>query len=311
MPSRALAILVLLLGLAWPGPGSDPMAQKKTAAAAAKEPTGPFGALDCLATNRGDPGAGFRCLHNRFAPLDGDIQCLRDTYAGFIERVEADGKSGRPVVVMKDGARIPWDDGVTDKTFDELLDRPDLGDQLSIPYRPGREYDPPALDDDPGRIRSEPFFKAVYGATAAEVRKNLVSVAWMPSLSGKKLKFNSLNGAAAALENVVADLEKLPKKFMKYVKTSAGTYNWRAIAGTKRLSVHSFGIAVDIDVKYSDYWRWVMKKDPSLPYRNRVPVEIAEVFERHGFVWGGKWYHFDTMHFEYRPELLHPLCVGQ
>ncbi len=28
------------------------------------------------------------------------------------------------------------------------------------------------------------------------------------------------------------------------------------------------------------------------------------VFERQGFVWGGKWFFFDTMHFEYRPELL-------
>jgi hypothetical protein len=28
------------------------------------------------------------------------------------------------------------------------------------------------------------------------------------------------------------------------------------------------------------------------------------VFEKHGFVCGGKWYHFDTMHFEYRPEII-------
>ncbi|MEJ2663631.1 MAG: M15 family metallopeptidase, partial [Spirochaetia bacterium] len=27
-------------------------------------------------------------------------------------------------------------------------------------------------------------------------------------------------------------------------------------------------------------------------------------FEKYGFIWGGKWYHYDTMHFEYRPELL-------
>jgi hypothetical protein len=27
------------------------------------------------------------------------------------------------------------------------------------------------------------------------------------------------------------------------------------------------------------------------------------VFEREGFIWGGKWYHFDPIHFEYRPEL--------
>jgi peptidoglycan L-alanyl-D-glutamate endopeptidase CwlK len=32
--------------------------------------------------------------------------------------------------------------------------------------------------------------------------------------------------------------------------------------------------------------------------------EIVRIFEKHGFVWGGKWYHYDTMHFEYRPEIV-------
>ena len=34
-----------------------------------------------------------------------------------------------------------------------------------------------------------------------------------------------------------------------------------------------------------------------------IPVEIVEPVEAEGFSWGGKWYHYDTMHFEYRPEL--------
>ena len=44
--------------------------------------------------------------------------------------------------------------------------------------------------------------------------------------------------------------------------------------------------------------------DGRYAYRNRIPWEIVEVFEKHGFVWGGKWYHYDTMHFEYRPEII-------
>jgi hypothetical protein len=36
----------------------------------------------------------------------------------------------------------------------------------------------------------------------------------------------------------------------------------------------------------------------------RIPPEIVAGFERHGFIWGGRWAHFDTMHFKYRPELL-------
>ena len=94
---------------------------------------------------------------------------------------------------------------------------------------------------------------------------------------------------------------------------AAGTYNCRLIAGTNRVSGHGYGIAIDIAVGQSDYWRWAAKRttketDATVPYRNRIPLEIVHVFEKHGFIWGGRWYHFDTMHFEYRPELLPPLA---
>jgi hypothetical protein len=68
--------------------------------------------------------------------------------------------------------------------------------------------------------------------------------------------------------------------------------------------MHSWGAAIDITTAYSDYWRWSRGGgDPPL-YRNRIPADIVAVFARHGFIWGGNWAHFDTMHFEYRPELL-------
>jgi D-alanyl-D-alanine carboxypeptidase len=52
----------------------------------------------------------------------------------------------------------------------------------------------------------------------------------------------------------------------------------------------------------SDYWLW-SGTTGTIPYKNGMPREIVDIFERHGFIWGGKWYHYDTMHFEYRPEL--------
>jgi hypothetical protein len=92
------------------------------------------------------------------------------------------------------------------------------------------------------------------------------------------------------------------------VANPAGTFSYRTIAGTNRLSPHSFGIAIDIDITYADYWRWDIDEgdgdNGELRYRNRIPMEIVEIFEKNGFIWGGKWYHYDTMHFEYRPELL-------
>ena len=34
------------------------------------------------------------------------------------------------------------------------------------------------------------------------------------------------------------------------------------------------------------------------------PQKVIEIFEEHGFIWGGKWIIWDNMHFEYRPEVI-------
>ncbi len=63
----------------------------------------------------------------------------------------------------------------------------------------------------------------------------------------------------------------------------------------------------DINVATSDYWLWKAgAAGTPAGYRNRIPAKIVEIFEKHGFIGGGKWHHYDTMHFEYRPELLIP-----
>ncbi len=104
------------------------------------------------------------------------------------------------------------------------------------------------------------------------------------------------------------ELEKLPPALLPYVQQVAGTFTWRVIKGTNRLSTHSFGITIDINTSFSNYWQWDNKttdESVKIPnYINKIPWEIVAIFEKHGFIWGGKWYHYDTMHFEYRPELL-------
>src|SRR5262249_24851852 len=74
----------------------------------------------------------------------------------------------------------------------------------------------------------------------------------------------------------------------------------RAVKDTGNRSAHAWGVAIDINTKFADYWLWAKNG----ACRNQIPFEIVEVFERHGFIWGGKWAHFDTMPYEYRPELL-------
>ena len=210
-------------------------------------------------------------------------------------------------IIWRDGTRMTFDDG-RDKDFKQRLTDPDLEDQFYVEYPRGLRGVPPMENVDPGRVRYEPFFTKMYGdckSEKASVRGQLAKVVWLPDNYGKTLRVTRVNGVADALRDVSAQLDKLPRRFMKYLRPSAGTYHCRTIAGTDRFSVHAFGAAVDINAKYGDYWRWSNPEpDEPLTHRNRIPWEIVEIFEQHGFIWGGKWYHYDTLHFEYRPELL-------
>jgi hypothetical protein len=237
------------------------------------------------------------------------FRCLDEAYPGVFAPMEST-PDGRRWAILRTGARLLWDDGVLDKSLAKRLAEPDLEDTFATPYPLGRPDAPPGPDIDPGRVRLEGLMRALYGESAKAVRGAMVPVAWMSGHGGGRLSFNERHGAAEALRRVSAELDRLPRRFHRYVVQTAGTFNWRRIKGTTRLSAHAFAIAVDINVKYTDYWRWAKRSDAHPEYRNRVPYEIVEVFERHGFIWGGKWHHFDTMHFEYRPELLHPACAS-
>ena len=207
-------------------------------------------------------------------------------------------------LIWKDGTRMPLSDGRS-KSFDQMLENPDIKDQFAIPYPLGAELKTPVVNEDPGRIRNENFFLKMYGdCRKGEVSKRLKAVAWMPGRRGGTVSVTTVNGVNEHLAAAVKDLEMLPAGLMQYLVPSAGTYNCRPIANTRRLSVHAFGAAIDINTKYSDYWEWSKGKDGKVVWKNRIPAAIAEVFERHGFIWGAKWYHVDSMHFEYRPEIV-------
>jgi hypothetical protein len=227
--------------------------------------------------------------------LDALIAAYPDHLAGYDQKD----------VIWKDGTRMTLSDGRTGKSFDELIGSPDIKDQFAIPYPLGTEIKVPAVNEDPGRIRNEPFFLKMYGdCRKGEVAKRLEQVAWMPARGGGTLRVTAVNGVKQRLAEVVKELETLPADMTRYLVPSSGTYNCRTIANTNRLSVHAFGAAIDINDKLADYWEWSKGKDGKFVWKNRIPGVIGEVFERHGFIWGAKWYHVDSMHFEYRPELI-------
>lgn len=214
-------------------------------------------------------------------------------YKDSIKKIE------KNTIFFHNGIKLPFSSNEALKE-DSLLENPDIKSQFLYNYPKFADILPPLKD--PGRIRNEEFFKALYGENEKEIRKSLVKVKWLPSHMDKVLLFNERNGAANALKRVSLELDKLDSEYISFLNNPSGTFNYRKIDGTNRLSAHSFGIAIDINVKSGDYWRW--SKD--LTYKNQIPKTIVDIFEKHGFIWGGRWKHFDTLHFEYRPELTLP-----
>jgi hypothetical protein len=209
-------------------------------------------------------------------------------------------------LIWKDGTHMPLGHVHPDAPLAQLLDHADIRDQFAIPYKlVSAPMQAPDKDEDSGRIRNDAFFLKMYGdCRKGEVLPRMRPVSWLPQHGGGTVRVTTINGVADQLEQVSRELDALPEPMIPYLVPNSGIYNCRPVAETNRLSVHAFGAAIDINAKFGDYWLWTKRPDGSVVWRNRIPKEIVEIFERHGFIWGGRWYHFDTLHFEYRPELI-------
>ncbi|MCP3138980.1 M15 family metallopeptidase [Pyxidicoccus xibeiensis] len=203
---------------------------------------------------------------------------------------------------LPDGRTYPFDDGRV-KTFAQRLESPDLEDTLCLPYRTGPIQPVTKEDEDPGRIRFDPLFQATYGASAEAV--DVVPIRFL----GQRLEVH--RKVAPAFLRVATRLEALLAKdasVKPYLTRLGGTFNWRKVANTQRQSAHSYGVSIDLNTAHAHYWEWQRPKQP-VRWRNTVPQAVVDAFEAEGFIWGGRWYRYDTMHFEYRPELLDPACA--
>ena len=228
------------------------------------------------------------------------LAALAAAYPKALQALEI--RSDQRLLVCLAGQKFIYDDGIT-KTPEQRLDHPDIKDMFHDTYPLANPTDRLPKDFDPGRYRVDALFMALYGDSESAVAGNCVVV----QFCGNSVKFNARYGAADALRAVSADLTPLlaqKPEIRSYVDKLAGTFNWRKVAGTESLSNHSFATAIDLNVKKAAYWRWVPPTQLETFSRKNWPSEVIEAFERHGFIWGGKWWHFDTMHFEYRPEII-------
>ncbi len=232
-----------------------------------------------------------------------DLAVLRAAYPGAIAGLERDA-SGQLELVLADGTRLAYADG-RQRTPQQALDAPDVRTMLAQGYPLGpvdAATANPAPHFDPGRSRVEPLFLHLYGTNETAVRANCRSVRF----DGHGVPFQKRFGAAEALERVWKRLEPqlaAHPEWAAVLRPFGGALAWRRIAGTRRLSVHSFGAALDLN-PHLPYWRTEPHPEGVPQRRLDFPPEIVAAFEAEGFIWGGKWASFDLMHFEYRPELI-------
>lgn len=252
-----------------------------------------------------------------------DLAVLRAAYPGAVKHLQRN-PDGRLELVLTSGQRLMYDDGRTDSAAADTsrakdihandphrndaktdLTAPDLRTMLAqiYPLGPVNEQSAhPAPGFDPGRARVQGLFTALYGASEAQVRKHCKPVPF----DRHALSFNARFGAAQALTRVWQRIQALlPQhpEFLSVLRPMGDPLAWRVIAGTNRLSMHSFGIALDVNPKLP-YWRWEKHPETMPAQCKAFPPEILDAFETEGFIWGGKWASFDLMHFEYRPELI-------
>nr|WP_185652473.1 M15 family metallopeptidase [Clostridium sp. DJ247] len=229
-----------------------------------------------------------------------DLLCLMMAYPEYVTAVEK-GSDGYVYLIMKSGGKIIYDDKRV-KNAEQKLENPDLQDMLEQIYPLHCVNKIMDKNFDPGRYRVYNLLREVYGGSKQKIESNLVSV----NLGYKSFQFNKEGKASEALKNVMKELVTLTKEknnIGAYLFPCSGTFNYRLISGTNRLSPHSFGIAIDLARNKRDYWKWASKEEGEKRLAS-YPKEIVEVFERNNFVWGGKWQHFDILHFEYRPEII-------
>jgi hypothetical protein len=163
--------------------------------------------------------------------------------------------------------------------------------------------------------RSTYFFDAVWNVrTRAEAWEQVKTIRF---LGKETLVHHAILEELALVEqkiNRLAQTDSAVRNWLQSIDT-VSAWNWRNIADTQARSNHAYGIAVDILPAtgamrgLETYWLWTQQKKLdwwAVPYKSRYqpPDAVIKAFESYGFIWGGKWTFYDTMHFEYRPELL-------
>ena len=238
---------------------------------------------------------------------DPRVRAFVEAYAPLIDSVTYGGED----VVFALGSRpIHFQDG---RMLEEgRLDRREDCDPIFYRYSLEPLTEPPPLSEETATYCTDTL-ESLWGRTDAQIRSHGRSITF---LDHRMFVNDLLVDPLAGVERDVREAATGDPSVATWINEMDITYSFidRGIAGSPTRSHHAWGMAIDlVPSSYGGravYWQWSRVFDREgwhrIPLERRwsPPQAVIEIFERHGFVWGGKWTHFDNIHFEYRPEIL-------
>ena len=137
-------------------------------------------------------------------------------------------------------------------------------------------------------------------AYKSEIEAGLVMVDVMvrtePNGPLKSIKCQIQRHVADSFKSAVEEISQNPTVAFIW----GGSYCFRGMnngSSNPKASIHSLGLAFDVNVSYNPYAR---DSYPDDAFRMRTDNHpIVKAFKRQGWVWGGNWERPDYMHFEF------------
>lgn len=92
---------------------------------------------------------------------------------------------------------------------------------------------------------------------------------------------------------------------LSMIDNNTSSFNYRLVAGTKKISNHAYGLAIDINPKLNPYIKGNHISPEGAKYNSKIPGTITfdsfivKAFKDRGWTWGGDWLtRKDYQHFE-------------
>ncbi|MEK7396694.1 MAG: M15 family metallopeptidase [Candidatus Poribacteria bacterium] len=140
------------------------------------------------------------------------------------------------------------------------------------------------------------FKKGVIFILPPWTQENMIDV-FIPQIKGidgSNGKFACHQKIAKPLQDVFAEIERQDLKDNLLSWGGCHVPRHRNWDPSRCLSAHSWGIAIDINVKWNAYGA-----QPAPKGKKGSVLELVPIFESFGFAWGGYFNTPDGMHFEY------------